>query len=124
MFEVKAIDKFSAAHRLAGYEGNCERIHGHNYKVEVCVSSSELNPMGLVIDFRLVKKLLGGILKDMDHQYLNELGAFKEQNPSAENIARYIYNRLTKGIPPPVKLSSVRVWENDDCCATYRKEGN
>jgi len=124
MFEVKVIDKFSAAHRLVGYEGNCERIHGHNYKVEACVSSSELNPMGLVIDFRLVKKLLGGILKDMDHQYLNDLDAFMEQNPSAENIARYVYNRLTKDIPPPVKLLAVRVWENDDCCVTYRKEGN
>jgi 6-pyruvoyltetrahydropterin/6-carboxytetrahydropterin synthase len=124
MFEVKVIDKFSAAHRLVGYEGNCERIHGHNYKVEVCVSSSELNSMGLVIDFRLVRRLLGGILKDMDHQYLNDLDAFMDQNPSAENIARYIYNRLTKDIPPPVKLLAVRVWENDDCCATYSKEGN
>lgn len=124
MFEVKVIDKFSAAHRLVGYEGNCERIHGHNYKVEVCVSSSELNSMGLVIDFRLVKKLLGGILKDMDHQYLNDLDAFKDQNPSAENIARYIYDRFIKDIPPLVKVSAVRVWENDDCCATYRKEGN
>ncbi|MCD6569307.1 MAG: 6-carboxytetrahydropterin synthase QueD [Deltaproteobacteria bacterium] len=124
MFEIRVIDKFSAAHRLVGYEGNCERIHGHNYKVEVRVSSSELNKVGLVIDFRVLKQLLKRILKDMDHNYLNDLNIFKDQNPSAENIARYIYNRLVEDIPHSVKVSTVRVWENDDCCAAYRKEGN
>jgi 6-pyruvoyltetrahydropterin/6-carboxytetrahydropterin synthase len=122
MFTIKVIDKFSAAHRLEGYAGNCERMHGHNYKVEVCIQSLKLDSMGLVMDFRDIKQALKGAIKDMDHQYLNDLPLFKTKNPSAENIAETIYKKLAKTIPKKVTLSSVAVWENDECCAIYGKK--
>jgi 6-pyruvoyltetrahydropterin/6-carboxytetrahydropterin synthase len=123
MFSARVTDTFSAAHRLAGYEGDCERLHGHNYKVEVVVQSRKLDTMGIVMDFRVLKNLLKEVLSDMDHQYLNELPAFTEKNPSAENIAQYIFTSLSKKIGAPVELAKVVVWENDSCCVSYSKQG-
>jgi 6-pyruvoyltetrahydropterin/6-carboxytetrahydropterin synthase len=119
MFTVKVTDSFSAAHRLRGYQGDCERLHGHNYKVEISVEAQALNATGIVVDFREVKDLLHNALEEMDHHYLNDLDAFSEQNPSAENIARHLFTSLSPAIKPPARLKEVVVWENDSCRVAY-----
>jgi len=123
MFTARVRDSFSSAHRLRGYEGDCERLHGHNYRVEAVVESAEVNTMGIVMDFRDMKNLLKEVLSTLDHQYLNELPAFEEMNPSAENIARYIFAFLSERIQSPVKLREVIVWENDSCSVSYSHQG-
>ncbi|MCE5274287.1 MAG: 6-carboxytetrahydropterin synthase QueD [Syntrophaceae bacterium] len=119
MFTVKVTDSFSAAHRLKGYQGNCERLHGHNYRVEVSIESPVLDAIGIVVDFREVKTLLKDALEGMDHQYLNELDAFCEANPSAENIARHLFTTLAGAVRPPARLTEVVVWENENCRVAY-----
>ncbi len=119
MFKAKVIDTFSAAHSLRGYRGDCERLHGHNYRVEVTVTSRELDSMGVVMDFRELKQLVKGILDGLDHRYLNDIEPFREQNPSAENIARHIFTALSPSIEKPLKLHEVVVWENDTCCVSF-----
>lgn len=119
MFKAKIRDSFSAAHSLRGYQGDCERLHGHNYRVEVMVASAELDEVGIVMDFRDLKAALKEVLHEMDHHYLNELGAFENCNPSAEHIARHIYARLKGMLPSGIALSEVAVWENENCCALY-----
>ena len=98
MYELTILSDFAAAHNLRGYEGECENLHGHNWKVEVMVTSKELNKIGLAVDFRVLKKMLEGILEKLDHKYLNEILPFDKENPSSENIARYIFNQFKKGI--------------------------
>jgi len=96
MYELTILSDFAAAHNLRGYEGECENLHGHNWKVEVMVTSKELNKIGLAVDFRVLKKMLEGILEKLDHKYLNEILPFDKENPSSENIARYIFNQFKK----------------------------
>ncbi len=119
MFKAKVVDSFSAAHRLREYQGDCERLHGHNYRVEVVVSSPCLDEQGIVMDFRELKRFLKGALHELDHQYLNDLAPFGERNPSAENIARHLFETLSPLIREPVRLAEVVVWENDASCISY-----
>ena len=116
MYEIEVFRNFSAAHRLRGYKGKCENIHGHNWKVGVAVSSDKLNEIGIVIDFKEVKKKLKDVLNELDHKDLNSLKYFKKVNPTSENLAKLIYKKLKKkGLP----VSSISVWETDDSRATY-----
>jgi len=110
---------FSAAHRLREYEGNCERLHGHNWQVEITVESEELDSRGMALDFRVMKSALGEILSHMDHKCLNEVPPFDDRNPSSENIARHIFDEMEGKIAPPVRLSRVTVWESEDAWAEY-----
>ena len=120
MYELKVISQFAAAHHLRGYEGDCERLHGHNWKVEVCVIGKKLGSDGLVIDFKVVKEATKKVLSELDHEFLNELEPFKTLNPSSENIARYIFKSLTKDLnSEDVTVSKVTTWESDYACATY-----
>lgn len=112
---------FSAAHRLPEYEGNCERLHGHNWQVEMTVESEGLDSRGMALDFREMKAALAEILSRMDHKYLNEVPPFDRRNPSSENIARYIFEEVEGKVPPPVRLSRVIVWESEDACAEYSR---
>jgi len=122
MYELKVISHFSAAHRLKDFKGNCERLHGHNWKVEVYVTSSSLNKVGLVLDFGIIKQKTQEVLKGLDHQYLNELPAFAHQNPSSENIAQFIFDELNKSVDTVnVQVSKVAVWETENACAAYSK---
>ncbi|HOO46293.1 MAG TPA: 6-carboxytetrahydropterin synthase QueD [Deltaproteobacteria bacterium] len=123
MFTARVRDSFSSAHRLRGYEGDCERLHGHNYRVEAVVESAEVDAMGIVMDFRDMKNLLKEALSALDHHYLNELPAFEEINPSAENIAKHIFTSLSARIQPPVRLKEVVVWENESCSVSYSHQG-
>jgi 6-pyruvoyltetrahydropterin/6-carboxytetrahydropterin synthase len=116
MYEVVVEDSFSAAHYLREYEGNCEKLHGHNWKVQVCVRKRRLNKLGMVVDFRELKKELKKVLSILDHSYLNELAYFKKRNPTTENIAQFIFKKLSAKI----KIFSVSVWEAESCFARYR----
>ena len=119
MYRVKVTDHFAAAHQLFGYEGKCEGLHGHNWKVEVNLEGENLDKIGLLIDFKALKKMLKDVIEELDHKMLNELEPFQENNPTSELIARYIYNKLKKDIPGNVELASVSVWESETARATY-----
>lgn len=118
MFSVKIEESFSAAHNLRGYKGNCEELHGHNWKVEVVVAKSSLDKAGMVMDFRYLRSELNNILEKMDHKYLNAITYFKKVNPTSENIAKYIFDILKLKVK---NLKSVTVWESSTSSATYSK---
>ena len=118
MYSLKVEGSFSSAHNLRGYRGKCEDLHGHNWRVEITVKSGTLDKIGMVVDFKYLKKKLNSCLDPMDHKYLNKLSFFKTVNPTSENIAEYIYKKLIIQIP---LLERVTVWENSTSCATYEK---
>lgn len=93
MFEVRVEADFAAAHFLKDYNGKCENLHGHNYKVFAHVKGTELNEGGMLLDFSLLKKVLKSVCKEMDHTNLNDMEIFMN-NPSAERIAMYIFNQI------------------------------
>ncbi len=121
MFELKVLNHFSAAHQLKLVAAKCENLHGHNWKIEVCVKGDKLNDAGVIMDFGQIKKHVSEIMADLDHKFLNELEWFKGANPSSEIIAMKIAKELQEKIDDPlIKVSSVTAWESDDACATYR----
>ncbi|WP_297057353.1 6-carboxytetrahydropterin synthase QueD [Thermosulfurimonas sp.] len=123
MYELTVRDEFSAAHQLRGYEGACEHLHGHNWKVEVAVRGRDLNSIGILIDFKELKRALREVLGELDHRNLNELPAFRELNPSSENLARYIFDRLRERLAgKPVKVYRVTVCETERACASYLED--
>ena len=122
MYEATIEAHFSSAHRLRQYNGECERLHGHNWDVEVSVVSEKLNDLGMVIDFKELKEKTNVLMDKFDHQYLNEVPPFTELNPTTENMARYIFDELSKIInTDSIKVSKVTVWESPICCASYGK---
>lgn len=118
MYSIKIEAHFSAAHNLRGYKGKCENLHGHNWKIEVCVATEILDKTGMVMDFRKLKIKLEKILGNLDHKYLNQLSYFRKFNPTSENIAKYIFACLR---PQVSRIKSVTVWESDSCSATYEE---
>jgi len=121
MYEITVRKTFSAAHTL-NIGSECEALHGHNFTVEATVASDELNSDGLVLDFRVLKKWVNEILEDLDHTFLNNLPAFKNISPTAENIARFIYNRLEKNTAViGLNVSCIAVWESENSKAVYTK---
>lgn len=120
MFELKVLNHFSAAHQLKLVAAKCENLHGHNWKIEVCVKGEKLNDAGVIMDFGQIKKHVSEIMTSLDHKFLNELEWFKGANPSSEIIAMKIAKGLQEKIDDPsIKVSSVTAWESDDACATY-----
>ncbi|MDD5568620.1 MAG: 6-carboxytetrahydropterin synthase QueD [Candidatus Omnitrophica bacterium] len=119
MFKLRIEGNFSSAHNLRGYKGKCEDLHGHNWKVEVVVTSDKLDKIGMVVDFKFLRKKLYSILEELDHKYLNDLQFFKKVNPTSENIAKYLYDLLKSEVS---NLYSVTVWESDTASATYYAE--
>jgi 6-pyruvoyltetrahydropterin/6-carboxytetrahydropterin synthase len=123
MYEVSVDESFAAAHNLRNYHGKCEDLHGHNYKVRVTIAGKELDSTGLLYDFVHLKQVIQGVIRSLDHKYLNELKPFDALNPSAENIARYIYDETAKQLLKAANgagVASVTVWETDTAAATYR----
>lgn len=120
MFEVSVKGDFSAAHFLRDYHGKCEKLHGHNWQVEVCVSAKALDKGGMVMDFKELRDRLNRVLFEFDHSFLNEISYFKKVNPTSENIAEYIYKKLTKQISNKnLKVKRVSVWESEKSYATF-----
>ena len=120
MYELKIVTHMAAAHQLRDYEGGCEKLHGHNWKIEVHVTGRELGQNGLLIDFKRVKEATARLMEKLDHTFLNDLQPFKNVNPSSENIARHIYQSLSQDLNDGnVKVSKVAAWESETACATY-----
>jgi 6-pyruvoyltetrahydropterin/6-carboxytetrahydropterin synthase len=110
---LRVRDHFSAAHYLREYQGKCEKVHGHTFQVEVVIEVKELDKTGLGIDFTDIKEKLSSILPD--HTLLNDLFEF---NPSAENLARRLFQDMKKYYP----IKAVTVWESEDASATYTED--
>jgi 6-pyruvoyltetrahydropterin/6-carboxytetrahydropterin synthase len=121
LYTLTVTSSFAAAHRLREYAGNCDRLHGHNWRVDASVESSLLDEQGMAMDFRAIKEALHDILAGMDHKFLNEIPPFDVQNPSSENIARYIFREMEGKIPAPARLCRVTVWESDDARASFAR---
>jgi len=120
MFRVTITKSFSAAHVLKEIGGKCEELHGHNFRVDVTVSSRKLNDQNILIDFRVLKGWTAEILEGLDHKYLNDLPQFKGVNPSSETVAKFIFDRLTrKAKPLKIKVDEVIVWESDNARVAY-----
>ena len=122
MYEVTVEAGFSSGHYLRNYQGKCENPHGHNYKVRVTLAGRELDKTGLLLDFKLLKNVLRPVIDRIDHQMLNDIEPFITLEPSAENIALYICEKMQEGISQenPIEVAEVKVWETDIQSATYR----
>jgi 6-pyruvoyltetrahydropterin/6-carboxytetrahydropterin synthase len=119
MYELVLQKSFAGAHKLRDYDGECEKLHGHNWKIEVTLRSKKLNKLGMVIDFKIVKKILDEILSRFDHSYLNELEEFCRENPTTENVSKIVYENLNGKLPPEISVAKVKTWESENCAAAY-----
>lgn len=125
MFEVSVEETFAAGHALRGYHGKCENVHGHNYRVRVLVAGEALDAAGLLVDFVDLKQILRAIIERLDHRFLNDVPPFDELNPSAENMAQYFHQEMSRGLAGAaranaVRIAEVKIWETDTATATYR----
>jgi 6-pyruvoyltetrahydropterin/6-carboxytetrahydropterin synthase len=122
MFQVSVEETFSSGHALRGYKGKCENVHGHNYRVQVTLAGPQLDSIGLLVDFTELKRVVRGIIAEIDHQFLNDLEPFKTLNPSAENLAKYFYDETSRQLtlPAGAGITEVTVWETDTASAQYR----
>ena len=121
MFEAFVEETFAAGHALRNYRGKCENVHGHNYRAEVALQGAELDAIGLLGDFVELKRVVHAVLDRMDHQWLNDFPPFDAINPSAENMAKYIYDEVSAALTAKegVRVASARLWETDTASATY-----
>ncbi len=116
MFEVRVETNFSSAHHLLNYKGKCENMHGHNWKVEVSARGEKLDKSNILIDFKTLKKITNEVMEYLDHKDLNELEEFKNQSPSSEFIAKFIYCKIKEQIK---EVYRVNVWETPTSRASY-----
>jgi 6-pyruvoyltetrahydropterin/6-carboxytetrahydropterin synthase len=116
MFELSVEAVFDAAHALKGYKGKCENLHGHTWKAQVFLRGEKTNHLGILVDFKDIKAALNRVLKTLDHTNLNRLPQFRKNNPSSENVARWIYGQLTKKLP---QITRVSVSETPGSSASY-----
>ena len=118
MFELTVRDHIASAHQLHGYQGACATLHGHTWKIEMVVKGSDLDKIGLLADFKVLKTILKEVIMPLDHVVLNDLPVFKGINPSTENIARHIYRALKSKVAP-LALKHIQVWESDTASVIY-----
>ena len=131
MFQVSVEEEFAAGHALRGYKGKCENPHGHNYRVQITVEGESLNDIGLLYDFVDLKAAMHATVKKLDHQFMNDIEPFKTLNPSAENIAKFFHDEVTRLLSEtgaalkgaPCRVSQVKVWETSTSTATYFSNG-
>lgn len=120
MYELQITTQFAAAHQLRNFRGKCEKLHGHNWRIDVFVEGKKLNDAGLLIDFKDLKDATSRILEELDHSFLNELPQFKDQNPSSENIAAYVFTKLSSELNDTnITVSKVTAWESDTASSSY-----
>jgi 6-pyruvoyltetrahydropterin/6-carboxytetrahydropterin synthase len=120
MYELMIETKFAAAHQLRNYHGKCERLHGHNWKVNVYVAADQLDDIGLAVDFKVLKDTTNEQLAALEHVFLNEVPPFTEINPSSENISKWLYENLSETLNTEhIQVSMVTVWESDTAHASY-----
>jgi len=122
-YTLKIVTDFASAHTLRGYPGACQRMHGHNWKVEVEVIATQLDDLGMAIDFKEIKQATRKIADQLDHRYLNELQPFTEINPTAENIAAHFYNELSGMLNnQDIRIHTVTLWETERACVRYSED--
>ena len=120
MYELTIETKFSAAHQLRNYQGRCERLHGHNWRVNVSLQATELNDIGLAMDFKDLRDATNEQLAVLEHSFVNDVFPFTEINPSSENIAKWLFDALSKKLNNEnVRVSIVTIWESDTASASY-----
>jgi len=120
MYNLTIRTSFAAAHNLINYQGDCENLHGHNWKVDVSVTARDLDQAGLGIDFKVLKREAGVIINELDHKYLNDNPAFQTVSPSSEHISKYLYQRISERINNDnIKVTSITVWESENASACY-----
>jgi 6-pyruvoyltetrahydropterin/6-carboxytetrahydropterin synthase len=122
-YQLKVITEFASAHTLREYPGACSRMHGHNWKVELEAIATKLDEVGMGVDFKKMKKVAREVGDRLDHRYLNELEPFTEINPTAENIAAYLYREISAQLnTDTIKVSAVTLWETERACVRYSEE--
>jgi 6-pyruvoyltetrahydropterin/6-carboxytetrahydropterin synthase len=123
LYSLKVVSDFASAHSLRGYPGDCRKLHGHNWKLEVEAAATELDELGMAIDFKELKRIVRKVTDELDHSYLNEIAPFDTINPTAENMAAYIFRRLGEELDNPrVRISAVTLWETERACVRYTEE--
>jgi len=122
-YTLKILADFASAHTLRDYPGDCSRMHGHNWKLEVEVTATVLNGHGMGMDFKTIKNATRELAKKLDHRYLNDIPPFDTVNPTAENIAQYFYQNLSETLNiDSAKISGVTLWETDRACVRYSED--
>ena len=124
MFTVSVETHFQASHQLALPDGSKEPTHGHNWLVTADVSSETMKPLGVVMDFRQLKAMADDIVAEFENKSLDKLDYFQRNNPSAENVAKYIYEKLEPKLPKGIELRSVKVEEEPGCSAKFEHSNN
>ena len=121
LYELTVRSAFEAAHFIDGYDGKCSRLHGHNWIIEAVVRGEELDKLGMLIDFKIIKAELNKVLDEFDHRFLNDLETFAKENPTAENLARKVFQKLAASeiFSGSAKLYAVKVFETPNSCVTY-----
>jgi 6-pyruvoyltetrahydropterin/6-carboxytetrahydropterin synthase len=122
-YTLKVVTDFASAHSLRGYPGACQRLHGHNWKLEAEVVATALDELGMGIDFKAIKTVAREVAGELDHQYLNDIKPFDEINPTAENIAAYIFRGLSQKLNNQrVRVSAITLWETERACVRYTED--
>jgi 6-pyruvoyltetrahydropterin/6-carboxytetrahydropterin synthase len=122
-YQLKVVTDFAAAHTLRDYPGACSRMHGHNWKVELEAVATQLDDIGMGVDFKVMKQAAREVGGRLDHQYLNDLEPFKNINPTAENIAAYMYKEIAALInTDSIKVTALTLWETERACVRYSEE--
>ena len=122
MYTLTTMVEFSSAHTLVGHSGPCKKMHGHNWKVEVEITGEKLDKIGMVVDFKEIRKATNLVVDELDHEFLNNLEPFSEDNPTAENIARYIFTKLSEEFSNKnVKVNSIKLWETAKSAVSYKE---
>ncbi len=122
MYELSVISRFSGAHHLRGYDGPCGKVHGHNWEIEVFLRGAGLDDLGMLADFTIIKSAMREALTSLDHEDLNDVAAFTRRNPTSENIAKYLHERLSGMLDcPAFTVFRVRVSESPGASASYWK---
>ncbi len=123
VYTLRVINEFAAAHTLRGYDGPCQQLHGHNWKVETEIRARELDAVGMAIDFKAIKNQVREVTERLDHRYLNDLPPFTAINPTAENLAAYIFRALAAQLnDASCEVAAVTLWETDRACVRYSEQ--
>ncbi|HOH97493.1 MAG TPA: 6-carboxytetrahydropterin synthase QueD [Candidatus Cloacimonadota bacterium] len=123
MYLLNVTDSFSAAHRLCGYQGACSNLHGHNWKVRVGIACSQLDDIGMALDYGIIKSILKSVLDTLDHEYLNDVPALEGLNPTSENLSRYIYDKMQQGLAQyDARIKEVELYESERSSVIYTND--
>ena len=122
-YTLKVVSDFASAHTLRDYPGACARMHGHNWKVETEVEATGLDSVGMGVDFKTIRKATLELTDRLDHRYLNEISPFDEINPTAENIAAYLFEGLSKTLNSEhIRVKAITLWETERACVRYTED--